>query len=256
MKGLLIALVLWVGMVSGQECEFNLLHRSLQTFEFVQNKKMEYLPPSRLKMSIWDALKLVDSLDEERGREPNSLRYYATAEALKQAGQPRWLILVGLIYDLGTVLTYFGEHKWAVEGDLFPVGCAFSPKVSCAAHFFIHNPDRHCARFQTPLGIYSPQCGFDQLHFSWGQYEYLYQVVKDYLPKEAAYVIRYHAFYAAHREGAYAQFMNAYDYEMRPWLALFCKYKECQAPKELNIEALQPYYETLVAEFLPPLLNW
>ena len=46
------------------------------------------------------------------------------------------------------------------------------------------------------------------MHLSWGHDEYLYQVVKDYLPEEALYMIRYHSFYAGHREGAYDHLMN------------------------------------------------
>ena len=37
-----------------------------------------------------------------------------------------WFVLVGLIHDLGKVLCLFGEPQWAVVGDTFPVGCAFS----------------------------------------------------------------------------------------------------------------------------------
>ena len=46
---------------------------------------------------------------------------------------------------------------------------------------------------------------------SWGHDEYLYQILKDYLPKPALYMIRYHSFYAQHREGAYDHLMNDED---------------------------------------------
>ena len=52
-----------------------------------------------------------------------------TAEAIRRDGQPRWFILTGLIHDLGKMLCLYGEPQWAVVGDTFPVGCAFSEKI-------------------------------------------------------------------------------------------------------------------------------
>jgi hypothetical protein len=59
---------------------------------------------------------------------------------------------------------------------------------------------------------------------SWGHDEYLYQVVKNYLPPEAGYIIRYHSFYPAHLHGAYDYLMSAHDKQMLPWLELFRSY--------------------------------
>ena len=78
--------------------------------------------------------------------------------------------------------------------------------------------------YQTTLGIYSPRCGLDKVHMSWGHDEYLYQVVKDYLPPEAGFIIRYHSFYSAHREGAYSYLMNEHDEKLLPWLQLFYRF--------------------------------
>ncbi len=78
--------------------------------------------------------------------------------------------------------------------------------------------------YQTLYGIYSPNCGFDNLIMSWGHNEYLYQVMTDCLAKEALYIIRFHSFYPAHREGAYQHFMNEFDKEMLPGLKLFSHY--------------------------------
>ena len=63
-----------------------------------------------------------------------------TAEAIRRDGQPRWFILTGLIHDLGKILCLFGEPQWAVVGDTFPVGCAYSDKV-VFPEFFADNPD-------------------------------------------------------------------------------------------------------------------
>ena len=49
---------------------------------------------------------------------------------------------------------------------------------------------------------------------SWGHDEYLYHVFKNYLPEPALYMIRYHSFYAWHREGAYDWLCDDHDREM------------------------------------------
>lgn len=108
--------------------------------------------------------------------------------------------MTGLIHDLGKVLCLFGEPQWAVVGDTFPVGCAFSDKV-VYPEFFDANPDSRNPLNRTPCGMYSPACGLDAVHLSRGHDEYLYHVVKDHLQDEALHMIRYHSFYAWHREG-------------------------------------------------------
>jgi hypothetical protein len=71
------------------------------------------------------------------------------------------------------------------------VGCAFSDRI-VYSEFFAENPDTRDAALSTPLGIYTPHCGLDEVHMTWGHDEYLYHVVKPYLPEPALYMIRYH----------------------------------------------------------------
>jgi inositol oxygenase len=109
----------------------------------------------------------------------------------------------------------------------------------------------------SPCGIYEPGCGLDQIHLSWGHDEYLYQVVKDYLPEEALYMIRYHSFYAAHRERAYDHLMNDHDQAMFQWVRAFNPYDlytKSDAPP--NVKALRPYYEDLIRRYFPAELSW
>jgi hypothetical protein len=62
-------------------------------------------------------------------------------------------------------------------------------------------PGAKVLEYEMPCGVYAAGRGLGRGHLFWGHDEYLYQVVKDYLPEEALYTIRYHSFYAAHREG-------------------------------------------------------
>jgi inositol oxygenase len=238
---------------------FYRLNHANQTFDFVQRKKAEYLTLDRDRMTVWQMLEhlndLVDDSDPDTAytQIDHALQ---TAEAARQAKQPRWMIAAALIHDLGKVLCTFGEPQWAVVGDTNPVGCRFSDKI-VYAEFFDLNPDARHPVYSTELGIYERGCGLQNVHLSWGHDEYLYHVVKDRLPIEARYMIRYHSFYAWHREGAYDDLCSDEDRRLMKWVRAFNRYdlysKSAARP---NQDELRPYYEDLVREFFPEPLRW
>lgn len=238
--------------------EFYYENHTRQTVDFVLGKREQYSVRS-MTMGIWEAMQLLDTIIDASDpdlSQPQSIHAFQTAEALRKADQPRWLILTGLIHDLGKLLTTFDEPQWAVVGDTFPVGCAYSDKI-VFSEYFSDNPDLLNSEYQSLLGIYSEGCGFDALYMSWGHDEYLYQVLKDYLPQEALYIIRYHSFYPAHREGAYSYFMNEYDRQMIPWLKLFCQYDLYSKDNDpIDVADLRSFYEDLVKEFFPEEIRW
>jgi len=239
--------------------EFYKANHTRQTVDFVQKQREIYSSLSHAKMGVWEAMQLLDTIVDESDPDLNltqTVHAFQTAEAIRRDGHPRWFILVGLIHDLGKLLTSFKEPQWAVVGDTFPVGCRFSNRV-VFPEYFQENPDFHNPDYQTECGIYTSHCGFDALLMSWGHDEYLYQVIKDYLPEEASYVIRYHSFYAAHREGAYTHLMNDYDQKMLPWLQLFSQYDLYSKVNEsLDVDELKPFYEELVKEYFPHSIDW
>jgi inositol oxygenase len=239
--------------------EFYRLNHRHQTLTFVLGKKREYLPPRQRRMGLWQAMEFLNTLvdDSDPDTELSQIEHLLqTAEAIRRDGQPRWFILTGLIHDLGKILCLFGEPQWAVVGDTFPVGCAFSDRV-VFPEFFADNPDSHIREYQTACGIYPEGCGLDSVHLSWGHDEYLYGVVKDYLPQEALYMIRYHSFYPAHHEGAYGHLMNEHDRAMFAWVRAFSPYDlYSKAEARPDMAGLRPFYEGLIAEFFPPTLSW
>jgi inositol oxygenase len=239
--------------------EFYRLNHRFQTLDFVRAKKAEYLPPRRRRMGVWEALEFLDTLvdDSDPDTALSQIEHLLqTAEAIRSDGHPRWFILTGLIHDLGKILCLFGEPQWAVVGDTFPVGCAFSDRV-VFPEFFADNPDRSIPDYQTPCGIYAPSCGLENVHLSWGHDEYLYQVVKDHLPDEALAMIRYHSFYAAHREGVYGHLLNDRDRELLAWVRAFNPYDlYSKAAERPDVARLRPFYEELIAEFFPLALDW
>jgi inositol oxygenase len=239
--------------------EFYRLNHRHQTLDFVRAKKAEYLSRTKRAMGVWEAMEFLNTLvdDSDPDTDLNQIEHLMqTAEALRRDGRPRWFVLTGLIHDLGKILCLFGEPQWAVVGDTFPVGCAFSNRV-VFPEFFAENSDAHVAEYQTQCGIYEKGGGLNSVHLSWGHDEYLYHVVKAHLPDEALYMIRYHSFYAAHREGAYDQLMNDRDRSMFAWVREFNPYDlYSKGEAKPDVNALRPYYQDLIAEFFPPVLKW
>jgi inositol oxygenase len=239
--------------------EFYRVNHRYQTLDFVLTKKREYLPLRKRRMGIWEAMEFLNTLidDSDPDTDLSQIEHLLqAAEAIRADGHPRWFIVTGLIHDLGKILCLFGEPQWAVVGDTFPVGCAFCDKV-VFPEFFADSPDAANPEYQSPCGIYSEGCGLDQVHLSWGHDEYLYQTVKPYLPEPALYMIRYHSFYAAHKEGAYGHLMNDRDREMFGWVRAFNPYDlYSKAAARPNVAALRPFYEALIAEFFPAKIDW
>ena len=239
--------------------EFYRLNHQHQTYDFVQAKKKEYLTQSRRTMGIWEAMEFLNTLvdDSDPDTDLSQLEHLLqTAEQIRRDGHPRWFILTGLIHDLGKILCLYGEPQWAVVGDTFPVGCAYSDTI-VFHKFFDANPDIHEPRYQSRLGVYEEGCGLEKVHLSWGHDEYLYHVVKEHLPEEGLYMIRYHSFYPAHREGAYSFLTTQKDQQMFDWVRNFNQYdlytKNHAKP---DVKALRPFYEELIKEYFPKALRW
>ena len=210
-------------------------------------------------MTVWEAIEFLNELIDDSDPDielPQIEHILQTAEAIRKDGHPRWFILTGLIHDLGKILCLFGEEQWAVVGDTFPLGCKFSEKI-VFHEFFSANSDFNNPNYSSELGIYQEGCGLSNVTMSWGHDEYLYHVVKDYLPDPALYMIRYHSFYPAHKEGDYSYLMNDHDKEMFSWVRAFNPYDlYTKSEERVNVEELRPFYNDLINEFLPGTLSW
>jgi inositol oxygenase len=235
------------------------LNHENQTLAFVLEKERQYLGLDRRRAGMWEVLDLLDRLvdDSDPDTEQSQIAHaLQSAEAARRDGQPPWLVLTALIHDAGKILCLWGEPQWAVVGDTFPVGCAFSDRV-VFPELFEKNPDTKNQLYQSPCGIYEAGGGLSQVHMSWGHDEYLYHVVKDHLPLEAQYMIRYHSFYAAHREGVYAHLMNEQDRQMMAWVRRFNPYDlYSKADAKPDVERLKPFYQDLIGEYFPAELRW
>jgi len=176
--------------------EFYRQNHANQTVDFVLQKKREFTSLDKKRMGVWEAMEYLNTLvdDSDPDTDLSQIEHLLqTSEAIRKDGKPRWFILAGLVHDLGKILCLWGEPQWAVVGDTFPVGCAWSDKI-VYHDYFAANPDARIPEYQTRLGIYSEGGGLYKVHLSWGHDEYMYHVTRDYLPEEALYMIRYHSF--------------------------------------------------------------
>ena len=127
-----------------------------QTLGFVRLAREKYLPPKTREMGIWEAMEHLNQLVDDSDPDvelPQVAHAIQTAAGIRADGHPDWFILIGLIHDMGKVLCLFDEPQWAVTGDTFPVGCAFSDRI-VYAEFFQENADINVAEYQTKCGIY------------------------------------------------------------------------------------------------------
>lgn len=235
------------------------LNHENQTIRFVTDKREKFGKLNRGQYGLWHVLEMLNKMIDESDPDTELsqlIHALQTAEAIRKDGHPRWFILTGLIHDCGKMLSLYGEPQWAVVGDTYPVGCAFSDLIIYPS-LFAQNPDSHNPAYKTKNGMYQEGCGLDNLIMSWGHDEYLYQVVKNYLPQEANFIIRYHSFYPLHKQGAYTRFMNERDEQLLEWVKLFNKYDlYSKSPEAPDVEKLKPYYQELIAEFFLDTIAW
>lgn len=247
---------------------FYWLNHKNQTLDFVQQQKEKFCKLNGKEMSCWDACLLLNELvdDSDPDTEQSQIIHLLqTAESLRQAypgPEYDWLHLVGFIHDLGKVLSHpnlFNEPQWAVVGDTYPLGCAFDQRI-VFHEYFDQNPDTLKPEYSTKYGIYHHGIGLENVAFSWGHDEYMYQVCKlngSTLPQIALNIIRYHSFYSWHQGGAYDYLMNEEDKESLHWVRIFQKHDlYSKLPEKPNLDKLLPYYRGLMEKYFPPVLKW
>ncbi|XP_027340852.1 inositol oxygenase 4-like isoform X1 [Abrus precatorius] len=201
-----------------------------QTYDFVKRMREEYMKLDKAEMGMWECCELLNEVVDESDPdldEPQIQHLLQSAEAIrKDYPNEDWLHLTALIHDLGKILLLpsFGAlPQWAVVGDTFPVGCAFD-ESNIHHKYFKDNPDYKNPAYNTKNGIYTEECGLDNVVMSWGHDDYMCMVAKENgttLPSAGLFIIRYHSFYPLHKEGAYTHLMNEEDIENLKWLRIF-----------------------------------
>ncbi|CAL8376142.1 unnamed protein product [Arctogadus glacialis] len=242
---------------------YKIMHR-IQTMDFVKLKHAEWSHCSHSEMGVMDAVMSLDQLVDESDPDvdfPNSFHAFQTAEGIRREHPDNdWFQLVGLIHDIGKIMAFWGEPQWAVVGDTFPVGCRFQNSIVFRENSFQDNPNTFDPVYSTECGIYTNNCGLEKVNMSWGHDEYLYRVMKYNecsIPEEGLYMIRFHSFYPWHSNGDYMHLCNEKDLRMLPWVQEFNKFDLYTKTTELpDVEALKPYYQSLIDKYCPGTLKW
>src|SRR5215211_4514007 len=97
--------------------DFYRANHRFQTLEFARAKAQQFAPGKHGRRSVWEAMEFLDTLVDESDPDTDvsQLQHLLqTAEAIREAGLPRWFVLAGLVHDLGKTLCLFGEPQWAV----------------------------------------------------------------------------------------------------------------------------------------------
>src|SRR5690348_12867705 len=148
--------------------EFYRLHHQNQTYDFARRKKGAFLGFDHRQMTVLEAMEFLNTLVDDSDPDIDlSQREHLlqTSEAIRADGHEDWFVLTGLIHDLGKILCLFGEPQWAVVGDTYPVGCAFSGRI-VYPEYLASNPDGSEPRFNSRLGIYQERCGLANVQMS------------------------------------------------------------------------------------------
>lgn len=212
--------------------------------------------PMRAAIAALDGY--VDASDPDTAL-PNALHGLQAAEAARAAGEPDWLQLTCLIHDVGKVMGVLDPcvadgctadgPQWGIAGDTSVVGRPL-PASAVLPHLRTADVD----------DAYAPGCGLRALRFAFGHDEYLYRVLvhnATTLPAEALAMVRYHSCYPLHSGGAYADLLAPGDAGLLAWVRRFNRYDlytKRDAPPDAA--ALWPYYDALIAKYLPPVLEW
>jgi inositol oxygenase len=178
-----------------------------------------------------------------------------------------WLPIIGFIHDMGKIMMhplFGGLPQWGVVGDTFPLG------EKLDSNYPFYDKEYHLNNFSlTHRNYYEKNCGFDQVHFSWGHDEYMASFLERnsiLFRQEAIYLIRYHSFYSWHspKNGirGYQYLANDFDWKMLPLLKLFQKadlYSKDQSDSEIDsilIDVKQKYFPMIKEYFNNGYLFW
>ena len=236
------------------------MHKN-QTLEFVENQREKYSIMNNKKMTMNEALKLLDTFIDPSDPDvdvPNSIHAYQTAESIrKKYPEDKQLQITGLIHDLGKVLFQYDEPNWGVVGDTYPLGCKFSAKI---VYYDTLKDNIEFDKYDK-LGIYTLGCGIDNLLLSYGHDEYLYQVLiqntNHKLEEKYLDIIRYHSFYPWHTGNDYYYFMNEKDKETLKNVRLFNQFDLYSKTDDINIsDETKIYYDKLLNEYFDGKLDW
>jgi inositol oxygenase len=237
---------------------FYLRHHRAQTMATALELRARYAARRLGRATVWDRLMSLRSINDESDADLEGMTQLGhalqTANSLVQAGLDEDWVVTGLIHDLGKILIEHGEAQEFVVGDVFPTGCRYSPRI-VRYEYLAQNPDWSNSAYQSPTGIYDAGCGLDNVVFSYGHDEYLYQVLKDHLPRAFAWTIRYHSFQSI--AGDYLHLFSEEDRRLREsHMRVFARHDLYTKDPRRAVTARLAEYEALIKRRFPDPIDW
>lgn len=243
------------------------------TADMTLKDRSSFLSFKRGKIGMWGmiqkARRYADGSDPDHIK-AQLLHLYGAAEKARMKRMPAWFVLTCLIHDGGKFLMeWIPEHR--VVGDTFP-HLIRPQSEEIFFEEFKFNRDWKKQSYQSKTGAYKKNCGIDNILMTWGHDEYLFQMVFDWLKQNTdfvkkqwkctamelrlfLYMIRFHSFYAFHRESAYKELWSKTDAKLRPFLRVFSMFDLYSKPDKLPpIKELDKTYKPFVEKFFPPKL--
>ena len=237
---------------------FYLRHNRDQTFERAAALREKYASRILGRATVLERFGALVDLCDESDRELEGMTQLGhalqTANAIRNDGRDDEWIVLGLVHDLGKILLTYGEQPEFVVGDIFPLGCAYSPRIRHAEYLEL-NPDSRNPSYWSRCGIYDEGCGLDRVAFAYGHDEYLHTVLKGHLPPDIAWTIRYHSSQSIAED--YLHLFNERDRALRESHMLpFARYDlYTKDPEVATAEHLEEYRELLAHHFPSP-IDW
>ena len=84
--------------------EFYRLNHTYQTYDFVQEKRAAYLQFNKKEMPVWEAFDFLNQLVDDSDPDTDLDQFQhllQTSEAIRADGHPDWMVLTGLMHDMG-----------------------------------------------------------------------------------------------------------------------------------------------------------
>jgi inositol oxygenase len=81
--------------------EFYKLNHTYQTYDFVMEKRADYLKFDKKKMPVWDAFQFLNQLVDDSDPDTDLDQFQhllQTSEAIRRDGHPDWMVAVGFIW--------------------------------------------------------------------------------------------------------------------------------------------------------------
>jgi len=235
-----------------------LRHHRDQTMARVLELRAMYGARRLGRGTVWDRLMSLRSINDESDADLQGMTQLGhalqTANSLADAGLEEDWIITALVHDLGKILIDHGERQEFVVGDTFPIGCRYSSSIVRYEYLRL-NPDWNTPEYQSRTGIYEAGCGLDNVVFSYGHDEYMYQVMNDRLPRAFAWTIRYHSFQSIAAD--YLFLFSAEDRRLREsHMKVFAGHDLYTKDPHRVVEARLSEYEALIKRRFPDPIDW